>query len=160
MTCYICAKTNCIGECEPKIQLDDIDVVDIPAPVQQEHLTDEDFELNWMNYQKGFSAGVLAGIEQMKQAITQPAQQEPVAFLDWYDNAHWGNEDFKDGCWRAWDAALKHTSPPPQRKPLTDELNQIAEDLRFHGLTLVKTKTGYAVLKLGQFTAHGTKDPS
>ena len=41
----------------------------------------------------------------------QPAQpaplyQEPVAFLDWYDNAHWGNEDFKAGCWRAWDAAL------------------------------------------------------
>ena len=43
----------------------------------------------------------------------QPAQQEPVAFLDWYDNAHWGNEDFKAGCWRAWDAALA------QRKPLT-----------------------------------------
>jgi len=36
----------------------------------------------------------------------EPAQQEPVAFLDWYDNAHWGNEDFKAGCWRAWDAAL------------------------------------------------------
>ena len=36
----------------------------------------------------------------------EPAKQDPVAFLDWYDNAHWGNEDFKDGCWRAWDAAL------------------------------------------------------
>jgi hypothetical protein len=36
----------------------------------------------------------------------KPAQQEPVLFLDWYDNAHWGNEDFKAGCWRAWDAAL------------------------------------------------------
>ena len=42
-----------------------------------------------------------------------------------------------------------------QRKPLTDELNQIEKDLRFHGLTLVKTVTGYAVLKLGQITAHG-----
>jgi hypothetical protein len=31
MTCHICAKTNCIGECEPKIQLDDINVVDMPA---------------------------------------------------------------------------------------------------------------------------------
>jgi hypothetical protein len=53
----------------------------------------------------------------------EPAQQEPVAFLDWYDNAHWGNEDFKDGCWRAWDAALEHTSPPAQRTwvSLTDE---------------------------------------
>jgi hypothetical protein len=53
----------------------------------------------------------------------EPAQQEPVAFLDWYDNAHWGNEDFKDGCWRAWDAALEHTSPPAPRTwvGLTDE---------------------------------------
>ena len=44
----------------------------------------------------------------------EPVQQKP-AFLDWYDNAHWGNEDFKEGCWRAWDAALA------QRKPLSEE---------------------------------------
>jgi hypothetical protein len=37
---------------------------------------------------------------------------------------------------------------------LTDE-QQIAEALRQHGLTLVKTSTGYAVLKLGQIDAHG-----
>ena len=43
-----------------------------------------------------------------------------MTFLDWYDNAHWGNEDFKAGCWRSWDAALKHTSLPAS-KPLTDE---------------------------------------
>ena len=57
------------------------------------------------------------------QTTSPPAQQEPVSFLDWYDNAHWGNEDFKDGCWRAWDAALEHTSPPAQRTwvGLTDE---------------------------------------
>lgn len=36
----------------------------------------------------------------------QPAQQEPVSFLDWYEHAHWGNEDFKAGCRRAWNAAL------------------------------------------------------
>ena len=47
-----------------------------------------------------------------------------------------------------------YTSPPAS-KPLTDELNQIAEDLRFHGLTLVKTVTGYAVLKLSHVAAHG-----
>ncbi len=29
------------------------------------------------------------------------------AFLEWYDNAHWGNEDFKEGCKRAWNAAIK-----------------------------------------------------
>ena len=47
---------------------------------------------------------------------------------------------------------------PAQRKPLTDELNQIEKDLSFHGLTLVKTATGYAVLKLGQITAHSKGD--
>ena len=46
--------------------------------------------------------------------IPQNAEaDEPVAFLDWYDNAIWGNEDFKAGCWRAWDAALEHTRPQP-----------------------------------------------
>ena len=39
-----------------------------------------------------------------------------------------------------------------QQKPLTDE-QQIAEALRAHGLTLVKTESGYKVLKLGQITA-------
>ena len=29
------------------------------------------------------------------------------AFLEWYDNAHWGNEDFKEGCRRSWNAAVK-----------------------------------------------------
>jgi hypothetical protein len=40
---------------------------------------------------------------------TPPAApvQEPVAFFDWYDNAHWGNEDFKEGCHRSWNAAIK-----------------------------------------------------
>ena len=51
-----------------------------------------------------------------------PAQQKPVAFLDWYDNAHWGNEDFKDGCWRAWDAALAQRT----WVGLTDEEQEIA----------------------------------
>ena len=51
-----------------------------------------------------------------------------------------------------------YTSPPAQRKPLTDELNQIEKDLSFHGLTLVKTATGYAVLKLGQITAHAKEN--
>ena len=39
---------------------------------------------------------------------------------------------------------------PTQSAPVQEpEWKQIAEDLRFHGLTLVKTATGYAVLKLG-----------
>lgn len=65
-----------------------------------------------------------SGIKQVIELYDSPEQpapatelreQEPVTFLDWYDNAHWGNEDFKAGCWRAWNAALA------QRKPLTDE---------------------------------------
>jgi len=47
----------------------------------------------------------------IKQALEQPLQ-EPVAFFDWYDNAHWGNEDFKEGCHRSWNAAIKYTTPP------------------------------------------------
>jgi hypothetical protein len=49
----------------------------------------------------------------IKQALDQPVQ-EPVAFFDWYDNAHWGNEDFKDGCKRAWNAAIKQAAAPVQ----------------------------------------------
>jgi hypothetical protein len=40
--------------------------------------------------------------------------------------------------------------------PEEPEWKQIAEDLRFHGLTLVKTATGYAVLKLGAVQAQAT----
>jgi hypothetical protein len=50
-----------------------------------------------------------------------------------------------------------YTSPPAQRKPLTDE-QQIAEALRVQGMTLVKTASGYEVLKLGQITAHNIKE--
>ena len=34
-------------------------------------------------------------------------KREPLThedFLDWYDNAHWGNEDFKQSCERAFEA--------------------------------------------------------
>ena len=48
-------------------------------------------------------------------------------------------------------------TPPAQRKPLTDE-QQIAEALRRHGLTLVKTAKGYDVMSLGHITAHGIKE--
>jgi hypothetical protein len=50
--------------------------------------------------------------------------QEPMAFFDWYDNAHWGNEDFKEGCHRSWNAAIKYTTQPAAQRPfvgLTDE---------------------------------------
>ena len=46
--------------------------------------------------------------------------------------------------------------PAQPSKPLTDE-QQIAEALRRHGLTLVKTANGYDVIKLGQIIANGIK---
>jgi hypothetical protein len=62
-------------------------------------------------------------ITAIKQALAAPVQ-EPVKFFDWYDNAHWGNEDFKEGCHRSWNAAIKYTTPPAANRPwvgLTDE---------------------------------------
>ena len=36
----------------------------------------------------------------------QPKREPPTHedFLNWYDNAIWGNEDFKQGCWIAFEA--------------------------------------------------------
>ena len=50
--------------------------------VQQETISDKDFERNWMNYQKGFSDGVLAGIKQMEQALTLPEQRTWVGLTE------------------------------------------------------------------------------
>jgi len=44
----------------------------------------------------------------------QPAQKpNRQAFLDWYNNEHWGNEDFKQGCQMAWEAALEQATQEP-----------------------------------------------
>ena len=51
--------------------------------------------------------------EHKEKAITAIKQARSApAFFDWYDNAHWGNEDFKEGCHRSWNAAIKYTTPP------------------------------------------------
>ena len=118
-----------------------------PAPVAKPH----EQEPSDLDVWKARALQAEAVIE--KFMAKQPAQpgQEPVAFLDWYDNAHWGNEDFKDGCWRAWDAALEHTSPPAQRKWLDPNdktqkqyLPHIGEPVLFchKGMTYVGKHTG------------------
>jgi hypothetical protein len=64
-----------------------------------------------------------AVITALRQLLEQPEPvQEHVAFLHWYDNAHWGNEDFKEGCHRSWNAAIKYTTPPAQPADHGDEL--------------------------------------
>ena len=85
-------------------------------------------------------------------------QLEPVAYinvekrsLEWASPTRWLTPTVAK-----MERVALYTSPP-QRQPLTEE-KQIAEDLRFHGLQLVKTATGYAVLKLGQVVAHGIGD--
>jgi hypothetical protein len=50
--------------------------------------------------------------------------QHPVAFFDWYDNAHWGNEDFKEGCHRSWNAAIKYTTQPAAQ-PTTEKSSEV-----------------------------------
>jgi len=63
-------------------------------------------------------------ITALRQLLEQQPVQEPQAFLHWYDNAHWGNEDFKEGCHRSWNAAIEHTTPQAQPAAwvgLTDE---------------------------------------
>jgi len=51
-------------------------------------------------------------------AAPQPAQQEPaITFEEWYADAHWGNEDFKQGCHRAWNAAK--AQPAQQERTFT-----------------------------------------
>jgi hypothetical protein len=64
-------------------------------------------------------------ITAIKQARSAPVQ-EPVGFFDWYDNAHWGNEDFKEGCHRSWNAAIKYTTPPaaPVQEPVLQDIEQ------------------------------------
>ena len=89
------------------------------------------------------------------QQCEHPAQQEPHGwYIDGYGAVLGASEpkSVRPGEW------LPLYTSPPTSKPLTDEINQIAEDLRFHGLTLVKTVTGYAVLKLGHVAAHAKGD--
>ena len=50
--------------------------------------------------------------------------------------------------------SMQMETPAAQRQPLTE----IAEALRRHGLTLVKTAKGYDVLRLGEISGHGIKE--
>jgi len=76
---------------------------------------------------------------------TPPAQpspvQEPVAFFDWYDNAHWGNEDFKEGCHRSWNAAIKYTTPPNVATPLAAQRQWVG--LSGEDKKIIRDNVGY-----------------
>ena len=80
-------------------------------------------EANEFNPDWDTQAVFVEEIQRMAKRIEElEAKDEPVEFFDWYDNAHWGNEDFKEGCHRAWNAAIKYTTPPQRTwVGLTDE---------------------------------------
>lgn len=40
------------------------------------------------------------------------------AFLEWYKNAHWGNEDLKECCHRSWNAAIKQARSAQAQEPV------------------------------------------
>jgi hypothetical protein len=72
-------------------------------------------EANEFNPDWDTQAVLAEEIQRMAKRIEElEAKDEPVEFFDWYDNAHWGNEDFKEGCHRAWNAAIKYTAKTNQ----------------------------------------------
>ena len=95
-----------------------------------------------------------ATIESLRAQLAQqePAQDEPVAVLTMFDmRSQTGTVDLQGG-WeelRVGDSLFTH---PQASKPMTER--KIAEALKRHGLTLVKTSTGYDVMKLGECVAH------
>jgi hypothetical protein len=91
-----------------------------------------------------------------KLYTTPPAQPAPVQEPTvWTATRLWNRR----GLWTCpadieRDLLEGYATPPAAPVPLTSE-QQIAKALRQHGLTLVKTTTGYTALKLGQIDAHG-----
>ncbi len=75
--------------------------------------------------------------------------QEPVAFFDWYDNAHWGNEDFKEGCHRSWNAAINYATPPAAQD-LQTELEATNRQVEILSDALAESRREVAALKAVQ----------
>lgn len=90
---------------------------------------------------------VEASITTIKRAFSSPVQEqaEQLAKLGWQAIE----------CPFCGSSGAQAFAKPATPVPLT-EWQQIAEDLRFHGLTLVNTATGYAVLKLASVQAQTT----
>ena len=116
MTCHICAKTNCIGECEPKIQLDDINVVDMPA--QQEPVAFGALaKRRVFDYIRG---AYDLGYNDARNAKAIPGDNAP---------GYKGRDVETDHGSALLHALEGVTSPPAQRKPLTDEWVPVTEKL-------------------------------
>lgn len=86
-------------------------------------------------------------------------QQEPVAWRCRVGEHPWWLEKEKPSPKLMMEIEPLYTHPAQQTKPqpLSDE-QQIAEALRKHGLALVKTASGYDVMRLGKCVADGIKE--
>ncbi len=76
-------------------------------------------------------------------------------FLTWYNNEHWGNEDFKTGCELAWEAALELKSTKCEEQPAQEPCTHRIADARNQYV-----KSGYFCLDCGMlFSAADHFDP-
>jgi hypothetical protein len=108
-------------------------------------LTDEEIDKHLSEDAQGdcemheFARALEAKLKKKNAAAQLAPVQEPVAFFDWYDNAHWGNEDFKEGCHRSWNAAIKYTTPPaqpaPGQEPVENEWRKLALQFDAHRMS-------------------------
>ncbi len=84
-------------------------------------------------YSNGYARGYEAGQQSVLKLAEQPAQQEPVVFYRCngcghaYEQVHPTSCDCMEGS--SFEKVNYYTSPPAQRKPLTDE--EIWREYRF-----------------------------
>jgi len=83
-----------------------------PAPVQEPigHIFIEECgEGSWFPFvcKFGWTGDLLSKLGTGRHAVFAAAQPAPetLTFDEWYSSAIWGNEDFKEGCRRAWNAS-------------------------------------------------------
>jgi len=124
------------------------------------------------DYERGFIDGMQKQMQSsVDKAVNRMAQtQEPVAWMwrckPYCDWPNWGvslKRPADSGCYgdkrtEGYEDVPLYTTPPQRTwVGLTDE-QRLAEALRQHGLTLIKTANGYDVRKLSPITAHGIKE--
>jgi hypothetical protein len=68
----------------------------------------------------GPAAGISGGVcvNHLWPVVAGGGVMKDEAFLEWYKNAHWGNEDLKECCRRSWNAAIKQALAAPVQEPV------------------------------------------
>ncbi len=110
-------------------------------------------------YSNGYARGYEAGQQSVLKLAEQPAQQQETingrtVKVDWKAQALELRELVRLGGIKIAELEAELAEQPAQPQ----QEQQIAEALRSHGLTLIKTERGYDVMNLRQITAHGIKE--